>query len=165
MLRLLFVLGVAIVITSSGASAQSRPPADGLALDAPSQTALEIVNRVPYLSNQVIEHCIALHAGDLRSHSRAYGVKQTIMRWTFEPLPDAGGSVKYIGPGPTYPAPEMLKHPVLIRVEIVVGKTTAMHQEAVALASSEPPGPRFGSVIFRLSHSVLTQNADDVVSR
>jgi len=157
MIRVLVVLALAIAGISPVASARVRPPVDALIVDTPPQIALEVVNRVPYLSNPDLNHCVASHTGAVRSPSGAYGFRQATMRWTFEPLPDAGGSVKYIGPGTTmYPAPPMLRHPILVRVEIIVGKTIIVHQEVRTQVSRDPRRLRLGPVISRLSRSALS---------
>jgi hypothetical protein len=157
MLRVLFVLALAIAGISPVASAQVRPPADALTLDSPPQIALEVVNRVPTLSNYDMDRYVASHIGAMRSLLGAHGFRRATIRWTFGPLPDAGGSVKYIGPGTTaYPAPPMLRHPILVRVEIIVGKTSIVHREVRAQVSSDPRRLRLGRVISKLSRSVLS---------
>jgi hypothetical protein len=157
MLRVLFVFALAIAGVSPVASGQVRPQADSFIVDGPSQIAIEVVNRVPSLSNNDMARCVVSHIGAMRSLPGAYGFQQAAMRWTFEPLPDAGGSVKYIGPGKTmYPAPPLLRHPILVRVEIIVGKTIIAHREVRTQVSYDPRRLRLGPVISRLSRSVLS---------
>lgn len=157
MLRVLFVLALAIAGISPAASGQVRPPADALIVDGPPKIAVEVVNRVPSLSNDDMVRCVASHVGAMTLLPGAYRFQQATMRWTFEPLRDAGGSVNYIGPGPTkYPAPPMLKHPILVRVEIIVSKTSIGHREVRTQVSYDPGRPRLGLVISGLSRSVLS---------
>jgi hypothetical protein len=166
LLRVLLVLALAIAGISSVASAQVRPPVDTLALGSPPQIAIEVVNRVPFLSNADMARCVASHVGAARSLAGAYGFQQVTMRWTFEPLPDAGGSVKYIGPGTTrYPAPPMLRHPILVRVDIIVGKTSIVYRELRTQVSNDPRRLRLGPVISRLSRSVLSSQSSITTRR
>jgi hypothetical protein len=157
MIRALLVLVLAIAGISPAAPAQVGPPVNALIVDAPPQIAIEVVNRVPSLSNDDMARCVASHMGAMMSPSGVRGFQQATMRWTFEPLPDAGGSVKYIGPGTTeYPAPPMLRRPILVRVDIIVGNTSIVHREVRTQISCDPRRIRLGLVISRLSRSVLS---------
>ena len=123
LLTALVVLGLVATLPEALAGTVSMP--DGGTAAAPE---LEIVDRAQCIVRKSALEQRALESTKFSANRRS-GVNDPAggkahIRWIVSRLPDAGGTVKYMGPGrPTYAGSPFWRHPVNVRVQVVANGT------------------------------------------
>jgi hypothetical protein len=120
LLTLTLLLGVAAVLSHAAAELQSKGSGDEI---SEPLSSVEIVVKSPCFSGKMLSSLIlrTMQVSQGRVFRGSGATDKPHIRWVIENLPDAGGTIRSIGPpGNTYKQSPFWRHPVSVQIQWVV---------------------------------------------